>query len=213
MRMRSCIAALFVVTVAMPAWAEEQRPAPTAGLLMARYASGGTSIFAQPGTILKTVPGIAIYSDGTVLIAEAQMMLLPLSLRMVTISPDVAQARFRKFYDDLADAAPNYHFNCWSIKEDGRSVPGNCIDDAGTANLILKRPDGISYKAISVYAGYEWRMLRQMRDFVPAGYLDLMAWMDGLQDLPSKPWQASQDVVPGFSGSDPACEVAQVLCR
>jgi len=140
MRMRSCIAALFVVTVAMPAWAEEQRPAPTAELLMARYASGGTSIFAQPGTILKTVPGIAIYSDGTVLIAEAQMMLLPLSLRMVTISPDVAQARFRKFYDDLADAAPNYHFNCWSIKEDGRSVPGNCIDDAGTATSSLSGP-------------------------------------------------------------------------
>lgn len=205
--------ALAVVVAITFAHADEPLPASDAQLLMARYATGGMSILAQPGGVLKAVPGIAIYSDGTVLIADAQMMRLPLNLRMINVPADIVQARFRKFYDGLANAAPTYGFNCWSVDEDGRSVPANCIYDAGTANLILQRPDGVSYKGISVYAGDLWREFPQMRDFVPAGYLDLMAWMDGLQDLPSKPWQTSKDAVPGFSGSDPACEVAKELCR
>jgi hypothetical protein len=194
--------------------ADEIRPSPDAKLLMARFATGGmVATFAPQGTILQSVPDIAIYSDGTVLTADEQEMLLPLNLHVAVIPADIAHARFKKFYEGLAGAALRYPQNCWSTLSDGTRHRYDCVTDVHTANIVLWVPEDQSYRSIAVDAGYYWRRVEEMRGFVPSTFFDLMAWMNGLRDLPSKPWQVSSDVVPGFSPGDPACQVAQELCR
>jgi hypothetical protein len=205
----------FVAIASIPAWAEEQRPAATAELLTVRYASGGSQVvFTYPGFPVHRVPDIAIYSDGTVLMAEEGVVTTgPLRMRMTVLPPDIAISRSRDFQLSLADAAPAYLYNCWKTLEDGKRQPYSCVDDAGTANILLMTSDKPTYKSISVYAGYYWRSLQSMREFVPSAYFDLMAWMDGLKVLPSQPWQSTASTIPGLAPTDPACLAAQDLCQ
>jgi hypothetical protein len=192
------------------ATAEETRPAIDAELLMARYTvSGSRFTFGYRGP-LQDFPEIAIYSDGTILTLRRDDA--PGQMHMSAISPEIASARFKEFLTGLAGAAPSYYNNCWMRQKDGRKAPYNCIDDAATVNLIFKKPERNAYKAISVYAGYHWREMPEMRDFVPAGYFNLAAWLDGLRDLPSQPWQMPPSGVPGLTASAAACDVAKVLC-
>jgi hypothetical protein len=215
MWIRSWLVASFVAIAAMPAWADPQRPAPTAELLMARYASGGTSVlFAYPGVPIHRIPDFAIYSDRTVLMAEEGVMATGvLRMQMTVLPADIAQSRFRDFQLSLADAAPDHPYNCWNTAKDGKRRPYSCVDDAGTANILLMTSGKPAYRSISVYAGYHWRSLRGMREFVPPAYFNLMAWMDGLRDLPAQPWQSTDSALPGLAPADPACLVAQDLCR
>jgi hypothetical protein len=198
--------------------ADEIRPSADAELLMLRYASGGSQIiFNYPGTPLPTkppmkLPDIALYSDGTVLISEETYDSAQRRMRMSVIPADVAIFRYQSFSEDLAHASPTYRYNCWNSESGSSRRPHNCVDDASTAIIALKLPGSNQFKAIAVAAGYEWRHVSGMRDFVPPAYFDLMAWMDGLHSLPSQLWPVPDQVIPGLAISDPACVAATELC-
>ena len=198
--------------------ADEIRPSADAELLMLRYASGGSQvIFGYPETPLPTkplvkLPDIAIYSDGTVLISEETYDSAQRRMRVSVMPADVAIFRYKSFAEDLANASPTYPFNCWKTESGGSKQPHNCVHDAGTANIVLKLPGSNQFKAVAVNAGYEWRHVSGMRDFVPAAYFDLMAWMDGLRSRPSQLWPVPDQGIPGLAISDPACVAATELC-